>query len=336
MPPTLKSVAERAGVASSTASMALAGNARIAAATRQKVEAAARELGYQLNRPASLLAQQRHHPGRKGQVLSIALLKAAPNNRELFLEACAQEGVQGQLVLTGTTADPRKQMEKLRNQGVDALLLGQDLAPWPVAELQKVDWTRFSVVQLSSPQPGLNFHLIHHKAFSYMLTALEQVLKTGADKVAVLLFPSKNYADDLARLGAVLALKHSHQHQGIRIEHRSWEAATPKDKDAGSLRWLQSYQPQVILAFHWSTWFPLTEAGWSFPQDAGFAAVLAPGTATDCPQEIAACASLHRNMFNQAVQLCAEMVNRGERGFARRPIEHVVAPQWMPGASLGL
>ncbi len=49
---TLKDVADAAGVAMSTASRALAGNAQIADATRHRVEAAARELGYQAKRKA--------------------------------------------------------------------------------------------------------------------------------------------------------------------------------------------------------------------------------------------------------------------------------------------
>ena len=46
---TLQDVADRAGVHRSTVALALRDNPRISSATRQRVQAIARELGYQLN-----------------------------------------------------------------------------------------------------------------------------------------------------------------------------------------------------------------------------------------------------------------------------------------------
>ncbi|WP_226653349.1 LacI family DNA-binding transcriptional regulator [Leifsonia sp. LS1] len=56
-PPTLAQVAERAGVSLKTASRAVNGEPRVAEATRERVLDAAHQLGFQLNRAASLLAR---------------------------------------------------------------------------------------------------------------------------------------------------------------------------------------------------------------------------------------------------------------------------------------
>ena len=59
-PPTLEDVAARAGVSRATASRVVNGEARVAAATRAAVEAAADELGYVPNRAARSLAAHRN------------------------------------------------------------------------------------------------------------------------------------------------------------------------------------------------------------------------------------------------------------------------------------
>jgi LacI family transcriptional regulator len=56
-PPTLAQVAELAGVSLKTASRAVNGEPRVAEATRERVLDAAHQLGFQLNRAASLLAR---------------------------------------------------------------------------------------------------------------------------------------------------------------------------------------------------------------------------------------------------------------------------------------
>ncbi|WP_062303717.1 LacI family DNA-binding transcriptional regulator [Demequina subtropica] len=56
---TIQGVAERAGVSTATVSRALAGKATVSAATRKKVEDAARELGYVASATASSLASGR-------------------------------------------------------------------------------------------------------------------------------------------------------------------------------------------------------------------------------------------------------------------------------------
>lgn len=57
---TIQKVAERAGVSTATVSRALAGKKSVSVATRAKVEAAAKELGYVASSAASSLASGRN------------------------------------------------------------------------------------------------------------------------------------------------------------------------------------------------------------------------------------------------------------------------------------
>src|SRR5436190_20614818 len=58
-PPTIKDVAERAGVSKSLVSRAMRGEDAVSARAREAVEAAAQELGYRPNAVARSLVQQR-------------------------------------------------------------------------------------------------------------------------------------------------------------------------------------------------------------------------------------------------------------------------------------
>ncbi len=87
---TLQDVAARCGVSIATVSRVITGRAPVAATTRERVEAAARELGYEPNRAARQLCTQR------SDLVGVVAIGAIPTGLGMFLSgvesACRRRG----------------------------------------------------------------------------------------------------------------------------------------------------------------------------------------------------------------------------------------------------
>lgn len=116
MGPTIRDVARAAGVSIATVSRGLAGSTTVAAATRERVQRAATELGYRPNRAARELVTGRRQ--------SIALV--LPDLQNPFYAAVAK-GVQRRVgaagltaIVTDTDEDPDREQEVLGELGAVA------------------------------------------------------------------------------------------------------------------------------------------------------------------------------------------------------------------------
>lgn len=117
---TLKDLAERLGVSVSTVSRALGGHERISGATRARIEAAAREIGYTPNRAARTLVSGRTgfaafvvrtgpdapDPGFTGALLSGLAAGLAPRGIDLLVTAA--DGAEAELALIRHIARARR------------------------------------------------------------------------------------------------------------------------------------------------------------------------------------------------------------------------------------
>lgn len=120
--PTIKDVADKAGVSKSLVSLALQGSPKVAPASREAIFAAADELGYRPNRTASNLVLQRSN------TIGVHILDL---HNPVFAEILdgVQEGVRGYdystLLVTGN-ADPdteRIEIQRLIESQVEGLIL---------------------------------------------------------------------------------------------------------------------------------------------------------------------------------------------------------------------
>ncbi|MEU4425981.1 LacI family DNA-binding transcriptional regulator [Actinoplanes sp. NPDC024001] len=131
--PRLTDVAARAGVSPASVSLVLRGVAGPSAETRDRVLAAATELGYRADRTASMLARRRRH------LLGVMLDVRNPFHAELAEEIHVAAGRAGYEVVLATTtrdSDERQATETLLDFRCEALiLLGPDS---PAAELDRL------------------------------------------------------------------------------------------------------------------------------------------------------------------------------------------------------
>lgn len=127
MPPTLKDVAEKAGVSRSAVSRTFTEGASVSPRTRKKVEKAAAELGYSPNALASSLTT--------GRTKLIGLVSNNFHNPiflevfDLFTRGLQERGLRPLLVNLSHEIDPASSVRMLRQYSVDGVLVASSTLP---------------------------------------------------------------------------------------------------------------------------------------------------------------------------------------------------------------
>ena len=148
-PPTMADIARLAGVSASTVSRSLAGHPLISEATRVRVEQAARDAGYKMNRHARSLRLQ-----RSGIILVTIPNFANQNASEVLMhfERTAFENGYGLMIAhTGLDLErPDRLADELFSGGIDGILLTTSYCPARIAE-QIAAGARLPVLRTLAP-----------------------------------------------------------------------------------------------------------------------------------------------------------------------------------------
>lgn len=128
--PTIRDVAKRAGVAPSTASLALNGHRRVSEKTREKVLKAAEDLGYRPSTAAQILGRKKKAPGIEQRHIGIvfpSLVSAHSAGILAGIEAAAFES--GYMTLVSDAQEDVQRWENRVERLVDAGVIGLIVVP---------------------------------------------------------------------------------------------------------------------------------------------------------------------------------------------------------------
>lgn len=336
---TMKTIAAQAGVTQATVSMSLANNPRIPLATRERIQAIAKRLGYHPNPYVSTLMRIR----RQGKPLkdkpALALVCAqhtadgwrnnnAPTIRQMregALERATLRGYRAQeFWLHRDGMSNERFSEMLHARGIQGLLIS------PIAEGDAppaLRWDYFAAVSLSVPLPSLTITTVCNDHYFSSLQAVRECHQRG-----------------YRRPGLVLRRAHQNRFQG------RWEAGfliargllpdlAPIEPlyvddwsdEAGLMRWVKKQKPDVLITPAGDR-LPdmLTRAGYRIPEDIGFALLA-------CPKTGDALSGVYQNgamIGALAVDTLISLVERHERGLPSQATTLMVEGQWNEGKTL--
>ncbi|MEX0345563.1 MAG: LacI family DNA-binding transcriptional regulator [Rhizobiaceae bacterium] len=180
--PTLEDVASRAGVSTATVSRSLNEPNRVSKATRDRVMAAVRELGYAPNFGAQALAAKRTNTF--GAIIPTMENAIFARGLQAFQEHLSQHGITTLVASSSYSADlEEKQIHALVARGADALLLiGHDRTPQTYAFLEHRKIPHVVAWVYDSTQPRLSIGFDNRKA---MAALTDRVLELGHRSIAV-------------------------------------------------------------------------------------------------------------------------------------------------------
>jgi len=334
--PSLRDLARTLGLSHTTVSEALRNSPRVNAATRQRVQAAARVAGYRANPLAGALMSEmrRSRSGTFRGVIAVLDLdgpdrrpvNAARYHRELGLGASLRAAELGfktaPFVIDCHDISFARLDDILQSRGIHGIFL------LPVSEspdLSQLDWSRYAGIYSDYiiEHPGL--HSICSDHYRSMMMVLQRLQTLG-----------------YRRPGLVL-----NRHHDERLLHR-WEAAfqtyqnhhdaftrlppliIPEISRTEFIVWFKATKPDVVLCHRAEAIEWMKECGASVPRTHGFC----------CLNEmlnVIPCAGIDlqpRLLGARGVEMLIAQLHRNEYGVPETPMTTTVPARWVDGPTL--
>lgn len=340
---TVTEVAKAAGVAYSTASIALRGVGSVAPGTRERVLEAARRLGYVPNPAAAVLVSRRKRGRGTVREMVVALLRfggrdaeeAAIRGREngRMRELAAASGYALEVVDWEDYGTPAQLSRVLWACGVQGLIVQAGEAPRSMRarDFAGLQWERFAVVKLTRGIDDLRVMTVRSSVFAQMREALKRVAAGGYKRIGVLLLRgTASEEDDHARLGAVKSYADWHPETVKAVGQFEWPSRQG-ELPAAARDWLWDFRPDAVIGFTAGWWrYRLEAAGFRIPEDfAFFGLPVAPeetaGSGRALPGVVR---DLVGQSFPAALQMLHGELAAGRRGIPEQAYEYLLPVLW--------
>lgn len=334
---TIKDIASALGISHATVSLALNNSPKVADATREKVKAKAKEMGYQASPYVSALMAARRNGRDLKNAPVIALI--TPNRTadywkerhhlRRFISSCkatAQSlGIQAELFwIGGESMSARRMNEILYHRGIKgAVLLSHGM--W--GERMDHEWKDLATVTYGARELTPDTDWVGADFYGNMELVLKTLMSHNFKRIGFTMDKPFHYRHHNRWLSAYL--KDLHYERIASME--PWLA--PKPDFEGFKKWFEKWQPEVIICVHPTTiieW--LKRLGKSVPSDVS---VVAIGTA----EREGAVSGIVENTHTcgkLAMELLIDRIHRGDFGTYEDPYHITVKGQWNPGETIKL
>lgn len=336
---TLKTIAKEAGVSIATVSIALRGQGKLAESNVKRIREIADRLGYRPNPMLASLASRRFRSGEQSQGLPLALLEfpsfesdteSTKQYREFLIKHAKSLGY---APLVYSTTEMRRYQDFTRilyHRGTVAVIVtGQ-----PDADTFKdhARWQSFALVQCGRYRTILPLHTVRSNIVQAIKLCFDNTYSKGYRRIGFALGRhAETLEDDLARLGAAMALIDQH----LEPEERIPPYFGPINDKECMIAWAKEHKPEVYIAFNSGFWFALKDAGIHCPRDAAFVAIHTHQSENAQHQKIHS--GLDQSLdeiANQTLLLVDQMVRHNERGIIEDPRHILIRSKWVEGETL--
>jgi len=327
--PTIKDVADLAGVAPSTVSRAMRGHTSIPQNTSRRIQDAAHSIGYKSNPILSEMMSAIRSGGGSAKA-TLAYLTNSPTEHEwrkapTFLELyegaahrADELGFGMDVIWTRDQGMSSARLTKiLFSRGIQGILIGPLNAARGHLSLQ---WDRFSIVALGHSISEPRVHRVVNNQKRTVDIALRQVWKHGYRRPALFLLDSQNKRGDL----------------NFTAGYFSWAAdrAIPpippllfrRLDRTETARWLKRCQPDVLLGSG--------AASHAFIRQIPNAPAFVDLDLAHPDGEVAGMVQNHRIVGAAAVDFVIQQMSHGERGVPSHVKMLMAEGTWFDGASL--
>lgn len=331
--PTVRQVAEAAGVSAMTVSRALRDSPRVTPPLRKRIQKIAAKMGYRPDPEVTKLMSHLRRRDKAQLVASIAAITSMPEGIEqsLFKKVHESARIRAEELgyrlelfrVTDPTRFNRPLERMLINRGIDGVLLFQ--LKDPAAMDRFLDWDKFSTVLGSPSVLGPDFPRVGVNHYHNARLMCEQLARRGRKRIGFLGSTTfcirTNEAFSTAAVWQCLAAGETPVRPFI---FSSIDEVTP-----GFLPWLRRERPDAVIVHGEIVLSSLFEqlAAYSGPP------VLLTCTSVDAAS--ARCPGIdERNELigRKAVDVLSGLLNRNEKNFRTTHASTLIAGQWVEPA----
>jgi len=331
---THKAVALAAKVDSSTVCLALNNSPKLSAATKERIVAIARKMGYQRDPMLSALAAYRRagsspvFHGMLGWIVNSEGgydWRAAPEYREYHTgakERATKLGYQIALLdLNDYRENPNRLAGVIRARNIRGVLL----CPQPQAHtLLSLNFDDFSAVSFGYTVKSPLLHLVTSHHYAALRMVLSELRARGYQRIGYAIPDSHNERLDKNYMAAYL------------VEQRDWPPEQRLNPFVGAPRlgpfrqWLRAERPDAVVTTHYIFSEMIDALRIKVPQKLGVAII----SLAENVRNYAGVDEDSREVGRVATGLLASLVERGEKGIPERPQRVLVRGAWCEGATL--
>lgn len=333
---TQQDIARRAGLNRATISLAIRNHPSIAAATRERVQKLAEEMGYCPDPMLSALAAYRNssrEPGFRGSLgwLAISTKQFMWRQKGHFVRYLAgaekqaeKMGYRIQVIDLGELGIRwERAASMVRAQGIHGLLLCPQ--PTPDTKIEAFPWHEFSAVKFGYSITYPQLQSVAAAQFRASQRVVEELRERGYRRIG---FVGQRGHDE--RTG--------HNYFGgflSAMTYEQWQELVPpywfeSDNDKGLIEWFERYRPDAVVASMEFYYQALVAAGYEAPRDFGFACP----AAGDANPSISGVQEADERVGAAAVEILVAMIQRGEHGMPPYPQRLLVEGRWNEGSTL--
>lgn len=334
--PSLKLIAEKAGVSMMTVSRILRNHPNHDPETRARVLKIAQELGYKKNPLISALMANIRHKKPGNVVTAIALIQSkCPEHWGESFQASLRKGVYDTatdhgfeleaFALNKDAMTPQRLIKILQTRGYRGLVL----EPYSLPSLcDELDLSAFAGISIANPltQPG--FNNVEPDYHAGLLMAVENVLKKGYKRIGFISEKDEPSHSRNRRLSA-FAFSEPGKANGIRLP-LLLENSDSADLKKKLTHWIQENKPDVILTATQSILGYLVELGFKIPEDFGLVNL-------ELNEDIGHRAGTYFNWYEMgsiAAKHVIESILSNNLGPVSNPVTTIVSPLWADGKSI--
>lgn len=323
---TMGDIAERAGVSRPTVSRGLRGDPRLSAATIQKVQDAAKALGYQRN-PAfdALAACRRSKRGPVHQGLTIAWLQfgrdAVPHIHGAAKVRAQELGYRLEDFIVDEATSMTVLNRMLWSRGITGIIVPPIRADDVVPDL---NWERYSVVACGVDAIVLPFHTVLPDVYRKASGAWEACRGRGYRRIGVALPMGEPHELDIRRLSLLSFLK---DEESEACDIPVWRGHF-KDR-LGFQSWVTRHRPEAVILGLEEQLEWIEGMNVKVPAELAVCCLMVEKVSRMCGY-----GSRHPLIGETAIDLLHQEITHSRRGMPEKQMMLSVQPEWRDGTTL--
>ncbi len=345
---TMAQVAKRAGVHTTTVSLALRNHPSLPETTRERIRKLAEEMGYRPDPNLRALMAYRHGLQPRKHVQTLAYVtnwdarwvwKEFPSHAAFYAGADARAAELGFQLEHFWMGEPQMSNRRLGDifhaRGIHGVVLASQ--PYDKDERLDLDWSRLAAVKIDFFPHEPQLHIVTNDQRSILRQVVGKVRAAGYRRVGLVLHREWDRGVDYAMSSGFTGEQHAIP-AGERVPiHYIEKFEPPADEKWGGRAplakldaWLKRYRPDAVIGYGPAVLPRLQELGLTVPRDLAFADMLLQET----DGRIAGVRHNCRRVGELAVELLAGQLQHHSYGLPPFPTATMVEGTWFDGASL--